>query len=79
MMAEWSLRFLENAVQEILELILAGLLVPLCFHWSQDNIDVVVHLLELTWADCCAWNLLVMHRWHNSADLALKSAVAISD
>ena len=75
---KWSLRFLENAVQEILKLILSGLFVTLSLHWCQYNVDIV-YLFKLTWAYGCAWDLLIVHRWHHSADLALKSTVAISD
>ena len=38
---KWSLRFLENAVQEILKLVLSGLLVSLSLHWGQHNVDIV--------------------------------------
>ena len=77
--AERSFRLLENAVQEVLELVLARLLVSLGFHGSQHKVDIVVDLLQFTWADGGAWDLLVVHGWHDVADLALQSAVAVCD
>ena len=75
---KWSLRFLENTVQEILKLVLSGLFVSLSLHWGQHNVDIV-YLLELAWAYSCAWNLLIMHCWHHSADLTLERTMAISN
>ena len=75
---KWSLRFLENAVQEILKLILSWLLVSLSLHWGQHNVDIV-YLFKLTWAYGCAWDLLIVHRWHHSADFTLERTMAISN
>ena len=77
-MTKWSLRFLENAVQEILKLVLSGLFVSLSLHWGQYNVDIV-YLLELAWAYSCAWDLLIVHSWHHSADFTLERTVAISN
>ena len=77
-MTKWSLRFLENAVQEILKLVLSGLFVSLSLHWGQHNVDIV-YLLKLTWAYGSAWDLLIVHCWHNSADFALERTMAISN
>ena len=78
MVAKWSLRFLENAVQEILKLVLSGLFVSLSLHWGQHNVDIV-YLLKLAWAYGSAWDLLIVHCWHNSADFALERTMAISN
>lgn len=69
--AQRSFRLLENAVQEVLELVLARFLVSLGFHGSQHKVDIVVDLLQFTWADGGAWDLLFVHSWHDVADLAL--------
>ena len=75
---KWSLRFLENAVQEILKLILSWLLVSLSLHWGQYNVDIV-YLLKLAWANSSSWDLLIVHCWHHSADFTLERTMAISD
>ena len=78
MMTKWSLRFLENAVQEILKLVLSGLFVSLSLHWGKNNVDIV-YLLELAWANSSAWDLLIVHSWHHSADFTLESTMTISN
>ena len=79
MVAEWSFRLLENAVQEVLKLVLARFLISLGFHGGQYNVDVVVDFLQFPWADGRAWDLLVMHGWHHVAYLALERTVAVGD
>jgi len=70
---------LEDAVQEVLELVLSWLLAfSLVFHRGQNDVHGA-HFLELARANNRRSDLLVLHRWDDLADLTLESAMTVCD
>ena len=75
----WSFRFLlKDTVQEVLKLVLTWLSMGFRFHWGQNDVHGV-NFFEFAGADYCTRKLLVRHRRHDCADLALKGAMAVGD